>query len=37
MMIKDIVFAGIGLLVSISLAISINPNLEAEFLNFFGW
>lgn len=36
MMVKDVVFAGIGLIVSITLAVAINPNIEAEFLNFFN-
>ncbi len=36
MILRDIMLAFIGLVVSIILAISINPNLRREFLNFFS-
>lgn len=34
---RDIVYAGIGLLVSILLAISINPDISAEVMELLGW
>lgn len=37
MMGKDALFAGMGLAISIFLAIAINPNIEAEFVHFFGF
>lgn len=37
MIVKDISFATIGLIISISLAIAVNPNIQQEIKDYFGW